>query len=124
MANLASGNALAPQLFASHVGQENIELHARHVCAHTLQAARQILSYRILSGLGILAIESARIRDSMRKTSHQILWDQHLASHDRGNVAGAPRQKGGAICGRAVSPNGCVTANDVDSKVASKPSAR
>ena len=50
------------------------------------------------------------LQESIGETSNQILWDDHLDSRGRGNIAGAPKQNGGAVCGYAASANGCVTA--------------
>jgi len=116
----ASGNAFTPQLFASHVGQQNIELQFRQVFADPLEAERQILSYTLLTALHISAVDSARIQENIREASCHCMSDLHRASHGRGNVAVAPRQKGGSLVRPVVHRRMvCVTARLMNSKLAS-----
>ena len=117
--NPASGNAFTSNLFASHVAHQNIELQFRHVFADPLQAECQILFYRLLPALDICAVDSARIQENIREAASHGTSDLHLASHGRGRVAVAPRQKVGAVCGRAASPDDCVTTMILDSKLVS-----
>lgn len=47
----APENAFTPQLLASHLRNEIVEIHSREMLADMFQSVRQVLSHTILPGL-------------------------------------------------------------------------